>query len=401
VQYSEFTESVPSNARQIPICHIVTADLWAGAEVQIATLLGQLSRQSDLSLSVIALGAGRLVEELRAARLEVRVITQPHGRFSACYREACKFLSERDVQVLHSHKSKENVLAFLLAKRLAIPYLVRTQHGLPEPKTLKDRLVYGLDRMTGPSTNHRISVSSDLGERLRSHADPQKITVIHNAIDLQQVTSSLTREAAKRRLGIPEHVPVVGIGARLEPVKRIDLFLAAAQHISAGCLCNGLPNAFFLVAGDGSERPHLEELIRGTALESQTSFLGHRNDICDVVRAMDLLLITSDHEGIPTIALQAMALGTPVVSRKVGGMPEVIEDQVSGVLVDTSDPARIAQACIRLLTTESFACRLTRAAREEVVRNFSAEDNASKVANIYRSLVSGSAKLFLPKSLER
>jgi glycosyltransferase involved in cell wall biosynthesis len=392
-QYSEVAESGLPNARQISICHIVTADLWAGAEVQIATLLGQLSRQSDLSLSVIALGAGRLVEELRAASLEVRVITQPHGRFSACYRESCKFLRERDVQVLHSHKSKENVLAFLLAKQLAIPYLVRTQHGLPEPKTLKDRLVYGLERMTGSSTNHTISVSSEL--RLRSHVDPQKITVIRNGIDLQKVTSSLRREAAKRRLGIGEHVPVVGIGARLEAVKRIDLFLATAQHISAGCLCNGLPNAFFLVAGDGRERPHLEELIRGTALESQTSFLGHRNDVCDVVRAMDLLLITSDHEGIPTIALEAMALGTPVVSRKVGGMPEVIEDQVSGVLVDTSDPARIAQACIRVLTTESFAHRLTRAAREEVVRDFSAETNASKVANIYRSLVSGSANLLL------
>jgi len=385
--------SVPSVARRISICHVVAADMWAGAEAQIAMLLAELSRDQELSLCAIALGEGRLADELRACSIELKVIPQSHGRFIGCYRQACDLLRGRDVQIIHSHKSKENILALLLAKRFGIRHIVRTQHGLPEPKTLKDRAVYSLDRMTSSSVRRVICVSSDLRKHLGHYAGPSKIEIIRNAINLAQVQSTLSREAAKRSLGIPEQTPLIGTAARLEPVKRLDLFLAAAQHISAKCICSGLRNPFFVVAGEGSERNRMEQLISGTALEKQIRFLGHRDDVYDIIRAMDLLLITSDHEGLPTVLLEAMALGTPVVSRKVGGIPEVIDDQVNGVLIDSSDAERIAQTCIPVLTKVSFACQLAKAAREKVIQNFSAEANASEVARIYRSLVLSSADL--------
>ena len=378
--------SVPSVTRRISVCHVVAADIWAGAEAQIAMLLAELSQEPELSLCAIALGEGRLVDELGACNIDLKVIPQSHGRFVGCYREACALLRGRDVQVIHSHKSKENILALLLAKKFGIHHIVRTQHGLPEPKTLKDRAVYSLERMTSSSVSRVICVSSDLCTHLGRHANPRKIEIIRNAINLSQVKSTLSREAAKRRLGIPEHAPVIGTAARLEPVKRLDLFLAAAQHISAKCICHGLRDPFFVIAGEGSERDRMEQLICGTVLESRTLFLGHRNDIYDVLRAMDLLLITSDHEGLPTVLLEAMALGTPVASRKVGGIPEVVDDQVNGVLVDSSDPLRIARACLPVLTGASFALRLTQAARQKVTQHFSAQANAAEVARIYRSL---------------
>jgi glycosyltransferase involved in cell wall biosynthesis len=180
----------------------------------------------------------------------------------------------------------------------------------------------------------------------------------------------------------------VGTAARLEPVKRIDIFLDTAREI-----LGELPNTSFVIAGDGSERGSMEHRIRGTALEPNVRFLGHRDDAYDIVRAMDLLLITSDHEGLPTALLEAMALGTPVVSRRVGGIPEAIDDGVTGVLVDSADPDRIAQACLLLLTNSSMARRLAQGAREKVIENFSAEGNAAQVAQIYRSLVNASADL--------
>jgi glycosyltransferase involved in cell wall biosynthesis len=122
-------------------------------------------------------------------------------------------------------------------------------------------------------------------------------------------------------------------------------------------------------------------------LESRARFLGHRDDVYDIVRAMDLLLITSAHEGLPTVVLEAMALGTPVVSRRVGGISEAIEDQVTGMLVDSADPSFIARACLSLLANSSMACHFAQAARRKVIENFSAEANAAQVAQIYRSLV--------------
>ncbi len=369
------------NSKPLSICHIATADLWAGAEVQIANLVARLSREPDFSIFVIALGEGRLADELREADIEVNVIPQPHRRFLACYRQAYGFLRGKSVDIIHSHKSKENVLAFLLAKTAGIPCMVRTQHGIPELKTLKDHVACGLERLTLGSVSQVLNGSSDLGRRTARHFDPSKVKVVHNAINLEQVTSALSREAAKRNLGIPEDALLVGTAARLEPVKRIDIFLDTARQIS----CE-LPNVFFVVSGDGSERERLEQRVRGTAFEPRVRFLGHRNDVYDIVRAMDLLLITSDHEGLPTVLLEAMALGTLVASRKVGGIPEVIADQVTGVLVDSGDPRAIAQACLPLLTNSSVARRLAQAAREKVIESFSADANAAKVAQVYRWL---------------
>jgi glycosyltransferase involved in cell wall biosynthesis len=360
---------------------VVTADLWGGAEAQIANLLTRLSREPEFSILVIALGDGRLTDELRKAGLEVKVIELPHRNFLGCYRQAHCFLRGRSVDIIHSHKSKENVLAFLVAKSTGIPHMVRTQHGIPELKTLKDRIVYSLERMTLPWASRVLNGSSELGRRTTRLTDPEKVEVVRNAIDLEQVNSSLTREEAKRSLGIPEDALLVGTAARLEPVKRIDIFLDAAQEIYGE-----LPSAFFVIAGEGSERDRLEHRVRGTALESRARFLGHRDDVYDIVRAMDLLLITSDHEGLPTVVLEAMALGTPVVSRRVGGISEAIDDQVTGILVDSADPSFIARACLSLLANSSMTCHCAQAARRKVIENFSAEANAAQVAQIYRSL---------------
>jgi len=369
------------NSTQLHICHLVTADLWGGAEAQIANLLTRLSREPEFSIVVIALGDGRLTDELREAGLEVKVIDQPHRNFLGCYRQAYGILRGRSVDIIHSHKSKENVLAFLVAKSTGIPHMVRTQHGIPELKTLKDRIVYSLERMTLFSASRVLNGSSDLGRRTARLTDPGKVKVVRNAISLEQVISSLTRQEAKRRLGIPEDALLVGTAARLEPVKRIDIFLDAARQIH-----REHPRACFVIAGEGSERDRLEHRVRGTALESRVRFLGHRDDVYDIVRAMDLLLITSDHEGLPTVVLEAMALGTPVVSRRVGGIPEAIDDEATGVLVDSADPSSIARACLSLLVNGSAACRFAHAARRKVIQNFSAEVNAAQVAQIYRSL---------------
>lgn len=374
----------PFALRQSPIavCHIVAADFWAGAEAQIAMLLANLSPDTDITLSAIVLGEGRLAEELRASNIVIKVIPRPRRRFLACYQEAAEFLRGRDLRILHSHKSKENLLAFLLAKKLGIAHLVRTQHGLPEPKTIKDRLVYGLERMTACSTSRIISVSSDLSKHLNHYVEGGKVEIILNGINPQQVSSPFDRESAKRHLGIPVEAIVIGTAARLEPVKRIDLFLATAENI-----LKTLPYAVFIIAGEGSERKRLEKSLHGTACSSRVHFLGHREDIYNVLRAMDLLLITSDHEGLPTVLLEAMALGTPIVSRKVGGIPEVIEHEVSAVLVDSNAPEDLADACISLLSDPDLLKRTASAAREMVTQRFTGAQSAARLAQLYKNLV--------------
>jgi glycosyltransferase involved in cell wall biosynthesis len=267
-----------------------------------------------------------------------------------------------------------------------VPFVVRTQHGLPEPfggaRGWKQKLVQRLDRFVARfATDRVISVSSELRGHLSRYVDPRKVVVINNGLDTERVSSSLSSSEAKQRLGIPAFCRTLGYAGRFEPVKRLDLFLAAAKLIAAR-----VPDARFILAGEGSEEARLREIARANALERSVLFLGHRNDIYDVLRAMEVFVLCSDHEGLPMVLLEALHLGVPVVGRRGGGLPEVIEDGVNGILLSSNEPAELTEACLRLLEDKGLRARLAAAGIASVAERFTAARNAAEVVELYRSL---------------
>jgi len=140
------------------------------------------------------------------------------------------------------------------------------------------------------------------------------------------------------------------------------------------------------VAGDGSLRESLISSARQANLEGNVFFLGHREDIHDVLRALDVLVMCSDHEGLPMVLLEAMWLGVPVVGRAVGGIREVLEDGRNGLSVPSANPEDLAQACLRLLGDRLLADRLCRSAAQAVQQEFSVERNAGAILRLYNSL---------------
>ena len=376
-----------SNVARIPICHIASGDRWAGAEIQIATLLRSLAKDEGLSLSVILLNEGRLAAEIRALGIALKVIAENQKGFLKIHHEGSRFLRDRGVQILHSHRYKENLLAVLLSRRCRIPVVVRTQHGLLEPhqglRRLKQGSIHLVDWLIARwATDCVISVSGDMTRDLRRHIDPRKIVTIPNGVDTERVRSTLTSGEAKEKLGIERDCPVLGTAGRLEPIKRLDLFLRAAELISLE-----QPAARFVIAGNGSEEARLKNLARTLAIQDRVLFLGHRSDIADVLRALDVLVLCSDHEGLPMILLEALSLGVPVVARRVGGIPEVLQDGVNGVLVDSPHPAALAARCLEVLADESSRLRFAQAGVRLVLGNYAAAGTAAQVARLYRSLL--------------
>lgn len=382
VQASEQASRCP----RMTVCHIASGDLWAGAEVQVATLLRSLARSGDFQLLAIFLNEGRLVEEARTCGVEVLVIPETQHSFLGLLCRATDFLRGRNVQLLHSHRYKENLLAALLASRLRIPVVVRTQHGAREPvhgwKRLRQQMVHGLDSLAARySTDRIIAVSEDLARQLARQFGGERVVVIRNGIDTARVGSTLTPQQARQRLGLPADCRVVGTAGRLEPIKRLDVFLEAARGMIAQDA--GLR---FLIAGEGSQAHPLRQRTRQLGLSEHVLFTGHRADIYDVLRAMDVFVLCSDHEGLPMVLLEAMALGVPVVVRPVGGMAEVVEDGVSGLWVLSPQPDELAAGCMRLLRDPELCERLRAAAIARVHERFSADSTAREVAELYRSL---------------
>ena len=381
------TQAPPAcvGARKLGICHVASGDLWAGAEVQVATLLRELVKRPDLELSAILLNEGRLADELRECGVEVVVIPESTTSFPRLFWQAAHYLGTRRVRILHSHRYKENLLAWLMARRCGVPVVIRTQHGLPEPfpgfKHLKQRALQSLDGLVARyGTTRVITVSREMHSALTGSWDGSRLVTIPNGLELARVTSRLTREQAKKALGVSSDSPLVGTVGRLEPVKRFDIFLAAAKHILATW-----PEARFAIVGTGSQEARLRALAEETGIGGRVLFLGFRVDIYDVLRAFDVYLMCSDHEGLPTALLEALQLGLPVVARPVGGVAEVVQDGVHAVLVPGADPCVLAAACSRLLGDADLR-KLLAANGPVRAGDFSSERTAATLFQLYCTL---------------
>lgn len=380
--------SLPSSGRAgtISVCHVASGDLWAGAEAQIAALLKAMVGRGDFRLSAIVLNEGRLAEEVRALGVEVKVIPERRMSSFEIFREASEFLRRKPVHVLHSHRYKENLLAVLLARRLHVPAVMRTEHGLPEPqvgfKRSKHKLLQWVDRITARyAVDCVVGVSAEMRDHLNRYVSPGKVAIIPYGLDVRRPRSTLTTAEAKQKLGVPSDCCAFGTAARLEPIKRLDIFLEAASQIA-----HRMPHGRFVIVGTGREEARLRQLARNLGIEDQVLFLGFRHDIYDVLRAMDIFVLCSDHEGFPMALLEALYVGVPVVARRVGGIPEIIQDGITGLLVDSGDPQPLAAACLSLAQNGELRKRLAQASPLHVAQNFSADWTAAKMTELYRSV---------------
>ncbi|MCI0353850.1 MAG: glycosyltransferase family 4 protein [Acidobacteria bacterium] len=354
--------------------------------MQVAGLLRCLARRSELRLSAVVLNAGRLAQELVAAGVAAKVIPEAETSFFRIASQSRAFLEERKVRILHSHRYKENLLAAWLHRRLPASLVVRTQHGLPEPfsglRGARHRLIGEADRFAARRADRVIAVTGDIRAHWARVVSADKVVAVPNGIEVERVRPSVDRAQSRAALGLePQHL-VLGTAGRLEPVKRLDLFLHTAQQI-----LNQEPRARFVIAGEGSELDNLRALARSLGVEQRISFLGHRDDIYNVMQTFDVLLLTSDHEGLPMVLLEALCLGVSVASRRVGGIPEVIADGEQGLLLDSSDPVEMAARCLSLLADPARRARMAEAGRRRVLESFSMENTAARVAELYFSLL--------------
>jgi glycosyltransferase involved in cell wall biosynthesis len=144
----------------------------------------------------------------------------------------------------------------------------------------------------------------------------------------------------------------------------------------------------FVLAGDGPERQILEEKVRKAGLHGRFKFLGHQDDMDIFYKSLDVYINTSVHEGIPMSVLEAMSYGLPVVVPKVGGFPEIVEEGISGYLIDARDPSVFSDRCVGLLSDPEKREQMAKAARQRVIDHFSREAMTTQYYQLYRKLLS-------------
>jgi glycosyltransferase involved in cell wall biosynthesis len=369
------------------LCHIISGDLWAGAETQVTASVAYLVQQPGVRVTAVLLNDGRLADELRRLDVTVIVIDETRTSLLGLLLGLRRVLREHPCDLVHVHKYKDGILGTLAARMAGVPRVVRTLHGFPEPERgwrhIKSQLYDGLDRLTQQYLGDLvIAVSQRMVETLWDSGYPATmVTCIHNGLDLSRIVPGRDPMLVRRELGIDPDAPLIGTAGRLDVVKGHAHLLPVTKR-----LLQVDERARMLIVGDGPLHDQLRTSAHALSVGHACLFPGARRDIYDVMAALDIFVLPSHSEGLPMSLLEAMALSRPVVASDVGGIPEVIQHGINGLLVPPGDEEGLTRACLELLRNREYATRLGARARQTVERAFSHERSGAALLNVYRSL---------------
>jgi glycosyltransferase involved in cell wall biosynthesis len=323
--------------------------------------------------------------DARAANLPVNYVelVESHSFDLRIFPRLRRLVREREIDIIHAHDYKTNILAWLASKfEDVIP--LSTVHGWTGHSARERRLYYPLDKHVLTMFPRVIAVSSDARRELIDRgAEPERVSVVFNGIDHRAFHRDRAREPRVRQaLGFSASDLVIGAVGRAEPQKRFDLLLDVFAGLSAR-----YPQLRLVIAGDGSKLGELRAQAGRLGLGERCQLLGNRTDIADLHHAFDLFVQSSDYEGTPNAVLEAMAFESPVVATSAGGTAEIVRHGIDGLVIPIDDATALTKAIEAVLHDPESARLRTVSARRRVEHELSFDARMAAVEAIYVELI--------------
>ena len=290
--------------------------------------------------------------------------------------------------IVHTHTAKAGLLGRVAARCAGVPVIVHTFHGHILDgyfSALKTRVILATERVLARFTDRIISVSDAVRRELLAKriGRPERHTVVPLGLDLEPFLAvSGYRGILRAELGLAPGDLLVGIVARLVPIKRHEVFLQAVKRIA-----ERIPNCHFLVVGDGERRSELEDLVWHLGLGKRVRFLGWRADLPEIYADLDVVVLSSRNEGLPVSLIEAMAAGRPVAATRVGGVADLMEDGMTCLLVPPGESGALAEAIMALLGDPERRRVMGEAGRKRVGAAFGADRLVRDMDQLYASLL--------------
>lgn len=387
------------------VIHVVTRLDWGGsAQIVLETVLRQ-NRLQYVPMVVAGTSYGRddqggesatreLCHKLDDAGVRWRLVPSlvrdvyPIKDVAALWNLWRLFRRERPA-IVHTHTSKAGVLGRLAASLAGVPVVVHTSHG---------HVFYGhfgrcfswvavqIERFLARWTTRTIALTDAEREdyRTRSIGSPDRVAVIPSSVELERFRAhriSKERGTAKKvpeGFDCPSDAVVVGSIGWLTPIKGHRYFIEALAMLKP---CH--PKLYGVIVGSGELREDLERLAASLGILGSLRLLGKRDDVPECLAVMDLFVLPSLNEGMGRALVEAMASERPVVATRVGGVPAIVEDRVSGLLVPPGDARALASAIDELLCRPNWARELGMTAASRVGDRFSASSMVSAIDTLY------------------
>lgn len=340
-----------------------------GAERQLAELVSRMDRTRFRPIVVCQKGGGPFFDQILTAGVDAYALNTPgklDPRFALRLSSLCR---KHRVQAMVIRGFSTMVVGIAVGKLLGIRPLIMAEHATG--RIDRDPKKRPIERLLGPRIDGAIAVArGQIPFLVEDKGYPaERITVVYNGIDLSEWAPRPRDPEILAEFDLPQDAPVIGIVAMLRPEKDHGTFLEAARRV-----LDRLPDARFLIVGDGVERSRLETKSAELGLTDRVIFTGRRSDIPRLLTVFDVSVLCSvTVETFPMSFLEAMAMERPLVSTRVGGVPEMIEERENGHVVPLRDPEALANALLDITTDRSRARRMGERSREIVEERFTIE----------------------------
>jgi glycosyltransferase involved in cell wall biosynthesis len=378
-------------AERIRVAQVVTRFI-AGAG-GVALRGGRALDPDRYQITVLAADGGSLLAEAERSGFKVvrlrHMVPELDPRADArALREVVDRLGAGAFQVVHTHSAKAGALGRWAARRVGVPAIVHTFHGFPfhdYQSTFRRRGYIEVERRLGRITSRFLAVGAAVAaDAIRLGIAPcDRIRVIAAAVGGGlPPTTPASRARARRLLGLPLDVPVIGTVGRLDYQKAPGDMLAALTQL-------GRPDVRLVWVGDGPLRAKTERAIAAHGLGDRFRLLGERQDVPAILPAFDVFAMSSLYEGLPCAVVEAMTCGIPVVATAVNAVPEIVVPGRTGLLARPHDPASVARGMAWLLDHPEEAVRMAGAGKEQLGDRFGSEALGRDLQETYALALEG------------
>lgn len=364
------------------VAHIRASNFYGGPERQI---IGHIQSSRQFDHLVITFQEGDTENEFQRVCIEhsVAVATIPtaHSYQWSLVRQLRSLILEKRPAVICCHGYKPLVLSLLANRGLAIPIIAFSRGHTSE--NLKIRIFEYIERKLYSQADMIVAVSQGYAEGLKRYGiEADRIEVVLNAVRTDKFLPFIEKKNQTRQdLGFSTEDFLIATAGRLSPEKaQSDLIAAFAQ------LCHQYTNIHLVVCGSGPLRETLERKAAESGCRN-VHFLGHRTDLDCLMPAFDLFVLPSLTEGLPNVLLEAASCHVPIVATRVGGVPEIVTDGESGLLVESGNVSQLAQGIERCLNDRELAKQLAFAAYRVVETKYGFAEQTRKLENIYQRML--------------
>jgi glycosyltransferase involved in cell wall biosynthesis len=376
----------PVSSRRRKVFYLVDSFNVGGTETQAVELALRMPSSTYAITLGVLLAQGPLLERLKGSAVHVEEfhprggLDSPAGFYQILRLAA--FLRRQGFDVVHAHDLWSNLMGVPAARLAGVPAIISSQRDLSQfawYRGLKRKILRRVQRMShvllANATPIRDALIAEEG------FSPAKLRVIRNGVDTARIQGG-KRDRDRLFPGAGTGKLVVLVGNMHSDVKGHPWLIAAAPAV-----LRHFPDTRFVLAGDGESRPVFEKLAEELGVRGSFEFLGRRDDIPDILASCDIGVLPSRAEGLPNAVLEYMAAGLPVVASRVGGNPELINDDVTGLLVPPQDSSALANALVELVRDEEKRNRIAINGRCLATQDYSFDRLVREVDELYTELL--------------